>query len=131
MADRGDPDRRLTRLQKLLAIVASIVTILTGLAGLAAAGRLPLLPSPPTATAAMDFTCGGGNASGNASGGAGSSPTTHTPPSSVTYQISVKTGDIDLAGTDASVCVRLYGDQGATAEQRLASSRRDSFERGQ
>uniref|UniRef100_A0A670JIB8 Lipoxygenase homology PLAT domains 1 n=1 Tax=Podarcis muralis TaxID=64176 RepID=A0A670JIB8_PODMU len=50
-----------------------------------------------------------------------------------TYKISVFTGDIFGAGTDASVFLTIYGDLGDTGERQLSSSETNmnKFERGQ
>jgi len=49
------------------------------------------------------------------------------------YVISVVTGDISGAGTDANVFLTLFGDKGDTGERKLHKSEtyRDKFERGQ
>ncbi|XP_054628770.1 lipoxygenase homology domain-containing protein 1 isoform X1 [Dunckerocampus dactyliophorus] len=50
-----------------------------------------------------------------------------------TYQVSVRTGDMYKAGTDANVFLTIYGDLGDTGERKLAKSEnnRNKFERGQ
>ncbi|TKS84776.1 Lipoxygenase -like proteiny domain-containing protein 1 [Collichthys lucidus] len=49
-----------------------------------------------------------------------------------TYQVSVMTGDVYGAGTDANVFLTIYGDQGDTGERKLSKSETNSnkFERG-
>lgn len=49
-----------------------------------------------------------------------------------TYKVSVMTGDVYGAGTDASVFLTIYGDQGDTGERKLRKSETNSnkFERG-
>lgn len=50
-----------------------------------------------------------------------------------TYKISVFTGDIYGAGTDANVFLNIYGDLGDTGERKLSKSETNfnKFERGQ
>ncbi|TNM89906.1 hypothetical protein fugu_004140 [Takifugu bimaculatus] len=50
-----------------------------------------------------------------------------------TYKVSVRTGDMFGAGTDASVFLTIYGDLGDTGERKLAKSEnnKNKFERGQ
>lgn len=50
-----------------------------------------------------------------------------------TYKVSVRTGDMYGAGTDASVFLSIYGDLGDTGERKLAKSEnnKNKFERGQ
>lgn len=49
-----------------------------------------------------------------------------------TYKVSVMTGDVYGAGTDANVFLTIYGDQGDTGERKLRKSETNSnkFERG-
>lgn len=49
-----------------------------------------------------------------------------------TYTVSVRTGDMYGAGTDASVFLTIYGDLGDTGERKLAKSEnsKNKFERG-
>lgn len=49
-----------------------------------------------------------------------------------TYKVSVTTGDVYGAGTDANVFLTIYGDQGDTGERKLRKSETNSnkFERG-
>lgn len=49
-----------------------------------------------------------------------------------TYKVSVMTGDVYGAGTDANVYLTIYGDQGDTGERKLRKSETNSnkFERG-
>ncbi|CAG5986167.1 unnamed protein product [Menidia menidia] len=49
-----------------------------------------------------------------------------------TYNVSVMTGDVNGAGTDANVFLTIYGDQGDTGERKLSKSETNSnkFERG-
>ena len=48
------------------------------------------------------------------------------------YQVSVKTGDVRGAGTDANVFIQLFGDKGDTGKQQLrnAENSKNKFERG-
>ena len=48
------------------------------------------------------------------------------------YQVSVKTGEIRLAGTDANVHIKIFGDKGDTGTLQLknADSSKNKFERG-
>ncbi|XP_072243054.1 lipoxygenase homology domain-containing protein 1 [Leuresthes tenuis] len=50
-----------------------------------------------------------------------------------TYKVSVRTGDMYSAGTDANVFLSIYGDLGDTGERKLAKSENNSnkFERGE
>uniref|UniRef100_A0A3Q2DDY8 Lipoxygenase homology PLAT domains 1b n=1 Tax=Cyprinodon variegatus TaxID=28743 RepID=A0A3Q2DDY8_CYPVA len=50
-----------------------------------------------------------------------------------TYQVSVRTGDMYGAGTDANVFLTIYGDLGDTGERKLAKSEnnKNKFERGE
>uniref|UniRef100_A0A3Q2ZDP0 Lipoxygenase homology PLAT domains 1b n=1 Tax=Kryptolebias marmoratus TaxID=37003 RepID=A0A3Q2ZDP0_KRYMA len=50
-----------------------------------------------------------------------------------TYKVSVRTGDMHGAGTDANVFLTIYGDLGDTGERKLAKSEnsKNKFERGQ
>ncbi|KAM3867839.1 lipoxygenase homology domain-containing protein 1 [Diretmus argenteus] len=50
-----------------------------------------------------------------------------------TYQVSVRTGDMYGAGTDANVFLTIYGDLGDTGERKLSKSETNSnkFERGE
>ncbi|XP_061672103.1 LOW QUALITY PROTEIN: lipoxygenase homology domain-containing protein 1-like [Syngnathoides biaculeatus] len=50
-----------------------------------------------------------------------------------TYQVSVRTGDMYKAGSDANVFLTIYGDLGDTGERKLSrsESNRNKFERGQ
>ncbi|XP_075323805.1 LOW QUALITY PROTEIN: lipoxygenase homology domain-containing protein 1 [Odontesthes bonariensis] len=50
-----------------------------------------------------------------------------------TYKVSVRTGDMYRAGTDANVFLTIYGDLGDTGERKLAKSEnnRNKFERGE
>lgn len=49
-----------------------------------------------------------------------------------TYKVSVMTGDVYGAGTDANVFLTIYGDQGDTGERKLRKSETNGnkFERG-
>ncbi|XP_061409799.1 lipoxygenase homology domain-containing protein 1-like isoform X3 [Lethenteron reissneri] len=47
----------------------------------------------------------------------------------INYEVTVRTGDVRGAGTDAAVFVQLYGERGKT-EQKTLASRSDSFEKG-
>lgn len=49
-----------------------------------------------------------------------------------TYKVSVMTGDVYGAGTDANVFLTVYGDQGDTGERKLRKSETNGnkFERG-
>ncbi|XP_061881566.1 lipoxygenase homology domain-containing protein 1-like isoform X1 [Entelurus aequoreus] len=49
------------------------------------------------------------------------------------YQVSVRTGDMYKAGTDANVFLTIYGDLGDTGERKLAKSEnnKNKFERGE
>lgn len=49
------------------------------------------------------------------------------------YKVSIRTGHMFGAGTDASVYLTLYGDLGDTGERKLAKSEnnKNKFERGQ
>lgn len=49
-----------------------------------------------------------------------------------TYKVSVMTGDVYGAGTDANVYLTIYGDQGDTGERKLRKSETNGnkFERG-
>lgn len=50
-----------------------------------------------------------------------------------TYKVTVRTGDMYRAGTDANVFLTIYGDLGDTGERKLAKSEsnKNKFERGQ
>ncbi|MEQ2205488.1 hypothetical protein XENOCAPTIV_000500 [Xenoophorus captivus] len=50
-----------------------------------------------------------------------------------TYNVSVRTGDMYGAGTDANVFLTIYGDLGDTGERKLAKSEnnKNKFERGE
>uniref|UniRef100_A0A3Q2XV35 Lipoxygenase homology PLAT domains 1 n=1 Tax=Hippocampus comes TaxID=109280 RepID=A0A3Q2XV35_HIPCM len=50
-----------------------------------------------------------------------------------TYQVSVRTGDMYKAGTDANVFLTIYGDLGDTGERKLSRSdnNRNKFKRGE
>lgn len=48
----------------------------------------------------------------------------------VTYKVTVKTGSIRGAGTDANVFAQLFGENGDTGERKLEASG-NNFERGQ
>uniref|UniRef100_A0A3Q3MN87 Lipoxygenase homology domains 1b n=1 Tax=Mastacembelus armatus TaxID=205130 RepID=A0A3Q3MN87_9TELE len=50
-----------------------------------------------------------------------------------TYKVSVRTGDMYKAGTDANVFITIYGDLGDTGERKLAKSEnnKNKFERGE
>lgn len=50
-----------------------------------------------------------------------------------TYKVSVRTGDMYGAGTDANVFLAIYGDLGDTGERKLAKSEnnKNKFERGE
>lgn len=54
------------------------------------------------------------------------------PSTAHTYKVSVMTGDVYGAGTDANVYLTIYGDQGDTGERKLRKSETNSnkFERG-
>lgn len=54
------------------------------------------------------------------------------PSTAHTYKVSVMTGDVYGAGTDANVFLTIYGDQGDTGERKLRKSETNSnkFERG-
>lgn len=49
------------------------------------------------------------------------------------YSVSVRTGDMYGAGTDANVFLTIYGDLGDTGERKLAKSEnnKNKFERGE
>lgn len=49
------------------------------------------------------------------------------------YKVSVRTGDMYGAGTDANVFLTIYGDLGDTGERKLAKSEtnKNKFERGE
>lgn len=49
------------------------------------------------------------------------------------YTVSVRTGDMYGAGTDANVYLTIYGDLGDTGERKLAKSEnnKNKFERGE
>ena len=60
----------------------------------------------------------------------------HRPRSSLaarTYAVSVFTGEVKGAGTDANVFLTVFGDRGDSGERKLAKSEthRDKFEKGQ
>ena len=48
----------------------------------------------------------------------------------MTYKVTVITGDVPAAGTDANVYISLYGDQGSSPDNHLDSTL-SSFEKGQ
>ena len=48
----------------------------------------------------------------------------------VKYEVSIHTGDVDGAGTDANVCITIYGVNGNTGKRPLKQRGRDLFERG-
>ena len=52
--------------------------------------------------------------------------------SATSYHVSLKTGDIRGAGTDANVFVQIYGEQGDTGKLQLrtAENTKNKFERG-
>ena len=52
--------------------------------------------------------------------------------SATSYDVSLKTGDIRGAGTDANVFVQIYGEQGDTGKLQLrtAENTKNKFERG-
>lgn len=54
------------------------------------------------------------------------------PTTAHTYKVSVITGDVYGAGTDANVFLTIYGDLGDTGERKLGKSETNSnkFERG-
>lgn len=54
------------------------------------------------------------------------------PTTAHTYKVSVMTGDVYGAGTDANVFLTIYGDLGDTGERKLSKSETNSnkFERG-
>lgn len=54
------------------------------------------------------------------------------PTTAHTYKVSVITGDVYGAGTDANVFLTIYGDLGDTGERKLSKSETNSnkFERG-
>lgn len=54
------------------------------------------------------------------------------PTTAHTYNVSVMTGDVNGAGTDANVFLTIYGDLGDTGERKLSKSETNSnkFERG-
>lgn len=54
------------------------------------------------------------------------------PATAHTYKVSVMTGDVYGAGTDANVFLTIYGDLGDTGERKLSKSETNSnkFERG-
>lgn len=54
------------------------------------------------------------------------------PSAAHTYKVSVMTGDVYGAGTDANVFLTVYGDLGDTGERKLRKSETNSnkFERG-
>ena len=47
-----------------------------------------------------------------------------------TYKVTVKTGDLAGAGTDANVFICIFGDKGDTGN-RVLTSTKDAFERNQ
>ncbi len=51
------------------------------------------------------------------------------PAFAVPYTIEVRTGNVEYAGTDANVCMRIYGTEGTTAEFQI-DDQNDNFERG-
>lgn len=55
-----------------------------------------------------------------------------TPTTAHTYKVSVMTGDLNGAGTDANVFLTIYGDLGDTGERKLGKSETNNnkFERG-
>ena len=48
----------------------------------------------------------------------------------VKYEVSIHTGDVDGAGTDANVCITIYGVNGNTGKRPLKQRGQDLFERG-
>ena len=54
------------------------------------------------------------------------------PVAAKTYSVSVYTGDVSGAGTDANVFLTIFGDKGDTGERKLAKSEThtDKFEKG-
>ena len=48
----------------------------------------------------------------------------------VKYEVSIHTGDVDGAGTDANVCITIYGVNGNTGKRPLKQQARNLFERG-
>lgn len=50
-----------------------------------------------------------------------------------TYKVSVRTGEMYGAGTDANVFLTIYGDLGDTGERKLANSEnnKNKFEKGE
>lgn len=48
----------------------------------------------------------------------------------IPYEITIWTGDVRGAGTDANVFVQLYGENGKT-EEHMLRNRSDNFEQGQ
>lgn len=48
------------------------------------------------------------------------------------YHVSVKTGDVRLAGTDANVFIKIFGSSGDTGKLQLksADNNKNKFERG-
>ena len=49
----------------------------------------------------------------------------------VTYEVVVHTGKEEGAGTDANVCITIFGVNGDTGKRALKQGGRDLFERGQ
>ena len=50
----------------------------------------------------------------------------------IPYRVTVKTGDVKMAGTDANVFLTIIGDKANTGKQKLANSETngDPFEQG-
>lgn len=47
----------------------------------------------------------------------------------IPYEVTVTTGDVSGAGTDANVFIRLYGEDGKKTEEFQLRNRTDNFER--
>lgn len=58
-------------------------------------------------------------------------PDLSTPPPFAGYRITVVTGDVFGAGTDANVYIKLYGEKGESGRLKLDMPNRNDFERGQ
>ncbi|GGK06888.1 hypothetical protein GCM10010123_40800 [Pilimelia anulata] len=57
-------------------------------------------------------------------------PAAATPRAVYDWELSIKTGDNEHAGTSARVYLTLYGSKGRTAEIQLDDPKRNDFERG-
>ncbi|UCE07926.1 MAG: hypothetical protein JSW07_07815 [bacterium] len=51
------------------------------------------------------------------------------PGTSMEYELRIKTGNVDNAGTDAGVFIKLFGEKGESGEQQLDNPGRDDFKR--